>query len=54
MGEFGVSKAYIRKYLAANCSIDDTRYMRKRIGKILKDNVHNKLMKLDNTLYSLL
>ena len=49
-GDFGVSKPYIRKYIKEKCNIEDTRHIRKRLNKILKDNICKQLIKLDDTI----
>ena len=35
-GEYGVSKAYIRKYMKDKFNITDTRHIRRRLNKIEK------------------
>ena len=48
-GEYGVSKAYIRKYMKDKFNITDTRHIRRRLNKILKKKVETEVMQLDDT-----
>ena len=48
-GEYGVSKAYIRKYMKDKFNIADTRHIRRRLNKILKKKVETEVMLLDDT-----
>ena len=48
-GEYGVSKAYIRKYMKDKFNITDTRHIRRRLNKILKKKVETEVMLLDDT-----
>ena len=48
-GEYGVSKPYIRKYMKEKCSVGDTRQIRRRLNKILKEKVVQRAMELDDT-----
>ena len=48
-GEYGVSKAYIRKYMKDKFNITDTRHIRRRLNKILKKKVETQVMQLDDT-----
>ena len=48
-GEYGVSKAYIRKYMKDKFNIADTRHIRRRLNKILKKKVETEVMQLDDT-----
>ena len=48
-GEYGISKPYIRKYMKEKCNIGDTRQIRRRLNKILKEKVGKQAMQLDDT-----
>ena len=48
-GEYGVSKAYIRKYMKDKFNITDTRHIRRRLNKILKKKVETEVVRLDDT-----
>ena len=48
-GEYGVSKPYIRKYMKEKCFVDDTRQIRRRLNKVLKEKVMKRAMELDDT-----
>ena len=48
-GEYGVSKPYIRKYMKEKCSVGDTRQIRRRLNKVLKEKVMKRAMELDDT-----